>query len=243
MTSKDDDAPTAKKAKISVDNNNVNGDVDVALSELATVTKECWELYRSYIDVDEDDDDDDGTTNNPDEILQEICERLRPHMKPFQKSLAAISNVTDMLPILASVAYLNLGSTAIGRYTSTCPTDVDHSEADLRIAQEYINKSLQWYPRNAMAWSAGANLGRISCDMEEASIVDWYQKAAMYAQETRKETLELLETREYDNANDDNNVKEWMMEMMSLRVTTTTTTLTNQRRSWRSLMAASRHRR
>jgi hypothetical protein len=219
MTGKDDDAPMAKKAKMSVDNVDVDSDDD--LPELATVTKECWELYRSYIDVDEDDedDDDDDTAVAPDEILQEICKLVQPHMKPFQQSLAAITNITDMLPILASVAYLNLGSTAIGRYTSTSPTDTDHSEEDLRTAQDFINKSLEWYPRNAMAWSAGANLGRISCDMEEASIVDWYQKAADYAHETRKETLELLETREYDNSNDDNNVKEWMEMLLLWQVT------------------------
>lgn len=229
MTSKDDDAPTAKKAKISVDNDNVDADVDVDadLQELAAVTKSCWELYRRYIDVDEDDDDDDddnGTTSNPDEILQEICERLRPHIKPFQQPLVDISNITDMLPILASVAYLNLGSTAIGRHTSTSgssPTDTDnsHSDVDLRSAQGYINKALEVYPRNAVAWSAGANLGRMSCSMDEASILDWYQKAAMYAHETRKETLELLETREYDNSNDDNNVKEWMEMLLLWQIT------------------------
>jgi hypothetical protein len=226
MASKDDDAPTAKKAKISVDDINTDGD----RPELATVTQACWEIYRSYLDLDEDDDDDNDAANTPDEILREICERLRPHIKPLEQPLAAISNVKEMLPILASVAYLNLGSTAIARHTSTSgsssssptevTTDTENTEKnDLQTAQGYIKASLEWYPRNAMAWSAGANLGRMSCTMDEASVVDWYQKAAMYAHETRKETLELLETREYDNDNDDNNVKEWMELLLLWQVT------------------------
>jgi hypothetical protein len=226
MASKEDDAPTAKKARISVD----DVDADCDLPELATVTQACWELYRSYLDLDEDDDNNgDDTAGTPDEILQEICERLRPHIKPFEQPLAAISNIKEMLPILASVAYLNLGSTAIARHTSTSgssssPTEVttDHGDSetsDLQTAQGYIKASLEWYPRNAMAWSAGANLGRMSCTMDESSVLDWYQKAAMYAHETRKETLELLETRDFDNENDDNNVKEWMELLLLWQVT------------------------
>ena len=137
---KDEDAPTTKKAKLSVDNVDavdtvkIDVDVHVDLTELATVTKACWELYRSYLDFDEEDDDEDddvdddkdentNTTPADEILLLEICELLLPHnVKPFQQPLAAISNVTDMLPILASVAYFNLGSAAIARHTNTTIT-------------------------------------------------------------------------------------------------------------------------
>jgi hypothetical protein len=127
----------------------VNPDADDDLSRAGINERMHKNFIATYIDdgrdddEDEDDDDDGDTTSN----LTKYCRDLwRVQPRPPFNSLSYFKYNRHVAYFgQLSPAYLNLGSTADGRYTSTSPTDTDHSGADPNNLG-YINKVNRWYP-------------------------------------------------------------------------------------------------
>lgn len=199
-----EESPSArKKAKLDEDEGSL-----LSPSELAATA---WHVYRTYLEsLDEEEEED--TKNGG--AIKELCGLLRgSKISHFDGDLAAIRTEADMLPILASVVYYQLASTAISTYLSMSNANDDNEtckEETIRMrqqAQRYMQKSLDYYPANAATWSMGANFGRITFTLLPSSIVEWYQQAAEHASRVRRETIVLLETGDYG---DDSEVKEWM---------------------------------
>ena len=85
----------------------------IDLQDLAT---EVWEHYRNYLDSLESEDE----IGDIDE-LQELIELASPYVKPLGSTLSIgdCKQVTDLLPVLLSVAYYHLADVAISQYLVT----------------------------------------------------------------------------------------------------------------------------
>jgi len=167
-----------------------------------------FELYRNHLDVEEDEHD----LSNLEELVDTVT-TMSWAVQPFLGPLSSVQSITDLLPVLVSVALHQLAGSAFDRYLAASEHDGGAGDADdgesrvqLKQVQDCIGRSLALFPRNAACWSMGANICRITETSIGCGLVGWYRRAAENARDVRRETLDVLERR-----NDmDESIKEWM---------------------------------
>ena len=117
------------------------------------------------------------------------------------------ASVSSLLPVLISVAYFHLANSAISDYLhlqqqqqsslgngKSCNTTVsDAANETAEKAQNLLNQSLSYYPRNAGTWSVGANFGRMSRRLSLSSVRQWYERAITDATALQNVAIGVLE--------------------------------------------------
>ena len=183
----------------------------IDLQDLAT---EVWEHYRNYLDSLESEDE----IGDIDE-LQELIELASPYVNPLGSTLSIgdCKQVTDLLPVLLSVAYYHLADVAISQYLVTSENLSSAAESAISSEQakeieSLLTKSLEYYPENAATWSMGANFGRMSHRLSLATTRAFYERAVEYCSKLRPAALAALEDEESIG---DELVNEWI-ELMIL---------------------------
>ena len=177
--------------------------------EEPSVVDIAWYHYRSYLDST---DEEDGG-GDFDELL-EVMSLLTSD--DFTSEIITLNlskeelpdkfrSVEELLPVLMSLCYLQLGSHAIDMaFASAEEEEKDESALD-KSPEEYLALSLQHFPSNAAAASMLANYLRMRALAKSEHICALYEKAAKDAHRVRSFAISLLED---ETVVDD--VKEWV---------------------------------
>ena len=204
--SENDDEESGKKSKIVKEIPK-----DVILS--------AWDHYRSYMESEEEADEE----NEPDfDELFEIINLLEPFVDPatedpsisallrdsYNKISASESmhfpNIESLLPVLLSMVYLHLGDNAITQ-------GFEEDEVD---AEDYLDKSLAYFPRNAAALALWANYQRTNMLATISEICSTYELAASSGNAIWKIAVEILA--EEDDDNTDRDIHKEAVELLLL---------------------------
>jgi hypothetical protein len=204
--------PKAKKLPANGGNkvNNKQDDHDVAwMEELAG---KAFDHYRQYLNSAEAHEDGEGDTDEIEEMVQEV---LKPHLSEI-RPLKSLTNwqeqikesqqhvsVSDLLPVLISVAYYHLADVAITEVLQLQQQQQQQTAENEEIAkeksrliekiQELMQQSLYFFPENAAMWSMAANFGRMFQLIPPCLVCQWYERAVHCAPKARAVALNLLE--------------------------------------------------
>jgi len=186
------EAPASKKAKLQDDDE---------LEAPATTTDEeklidqAWEHYRTYRD------DDGGEIDELTELLEILSQTTTVRKTDLEALLLSnkgvVSNRSDLLPVLVSVAHCVLAEHGI----SDLLRCGDEGEAKHVLRQQidvHLQASLEAFPDNAATWSMAANYIRMtntsSTNSPSAVLAVVYIKAAEKAHMVRRRAIEWLQS-------------------------------------------------
>jgi hypothetical protein len=173
-----------------------------------------WDHYRSYMESEEEADED----NEPDfDELFEILNMLEPFVDPIMDdtSISALRdnktsesmdfpNIESLLPALLSMVYLHLADNAITQ-------GFEEHEVD---PEEYLDKSLSYFPMNAAALALFANYQRMNMLATISDICSTYELAASSGNAVRNIAVEIL--KEEDDENTDRDIHKEAVELLLL---------------------------
>lgn len=185
--------------------------------------QQAWDHYRNYIDddggEDNDEEGDDGDGGDIDELL-ELIEILSATVKVNLLStnlnndmISSLQDVKSLLPILMSMAYLQLANHAISHHMFD-PSDQINKDEENSSPEYYFQQSLHYWPTNPAALSLLANYNRMNSLASVENICDLYVKASEYAHQWRGIAVKFLqssvEEEEDDMESSSINAKEWV---------------------------------
>ena len=200
-------SPIAKKVREEED------DQEPSIVEVA------WNHYRSYLDSTEEDEEggdfdellevisllgDVVSSQQPIDIKDGDLSTLKYRLDKSSAS-TKLQTIEELLPVLVSICYLQLGSHAIDMaFASTAEEEEEESALDM-APEEYLILSLLHFPANAAALSMLANHLRMNALATTQDVLYLYEKAAKHAHSIRSLAISLLEDEEVEDE-----TKEWI---------------------------------
>ena len=204
-------SPAAKKSK---------GDDE----EEPSVVDVAWYHYRSYLDSTEEEEDGGGDFDELLEVISLLEDVVPPKnnssivdddFSSLKKCLEEdcsekelshrLRSFEELLPVLMSLCYLQLGSHAIDMAFASTEEEEKDETALNKSPEEYLMLSLKHFPSNAAAASMLANYIRMNSLAPSEDVCFLYENAAKNAHNVRSLAISLLED---ETVVDD--VKEWV---------------------------------
>jgi hypothetical protein len=197
-----------------------------------------WEHYRSYLDSGDEANNSDGGGGGPEiqpdiDELYEIIDLLEKyvHMHTSDTSLQFLNSsascdehikssilsfpndIKSLLPVLLSMVYLHLGDHAISEgFAENDEKQEDRQQHQLMHVEDYLRKSLSYFPFNAAALSMLANYQRMNMSASLEDICCAYDIAAKNARFVRDKSIEMLAQEQDDDEGEEDAmlIKEWV---------------------------------
>jgi len=183
--------------------------------------QKAWSHYQSYLDSAEEAAES-GNAADVDELHEVVAvlEQVEQigndvdtteNLASFCAELVPLhlSTVRDMLPILLSQVYLQLGDDAISREFNG--EDEEGEDEDADTPENLFSKSLKFFPRNASALSMLANYRKTNLTAEPNEICEMFEIAGKHAREIRDIAASLLaDENEDEDDKEGDKFKEWV---------------------------------